>query len=106
MGEQQCRRAAGRRLDIGGQCVIVWDSRTDFCALPVTYAVDFYEGEHPIRQPGQIERVPFATKPGATFRARTGDLGAEVHYGSLSGAVGHLVSWYRDAERAKGWARA
>lgn len=106
MNTQQCRRAAGKRLDVSGQCVIAWDSRTDVCALPVTYAVDLYEGERAIRLPGHIERVPLATKPGATFKARTGELGAEVHYASLSGAVEHLVSRYRDVERVKGWANA
>ena len=108
MSEQRCRKLPMRSFAIGAQRVVAWDARQDPCADPAIYHVGIdrgREGGGLLTLPGHIERVPFATKPGATFKARTGEVGAETHYGSLSGAVGHLVSRCGDAERAKGWAK-
>lgn len=90
----------GRRLNVDGQCVVVWDNREDFCAEPVTYAADVYLGERAVRLGGYIERVPPNPHPqgmlgtGATFRGVAP--GDNRHYNDMRDAARHLLRVSRE----------
>lgn len=105
MRDKRCRKLPTRSFDVGGESVVAWDARQDPCANPAIYHVGIDQGGGGVGGllplPGSIERVPFATKPGARFKVVVA--GEEVHYASVAGAVGHIASRYRDAERAKSW---